>query len=208
MGGNRRQNLRGVLYMSAALMLAAAGLSCSGGDNRSASGASKESGVQNQATGEGTQPMSASSLNEMRSGCPMVVEGAEVSLEDADGGIAMVFTTKTGDVADLRQRVRNLAGMYEMHAGHGHMMWRHMGGGRHMGQGPGMGMMDGGMSEGYGPMPAVRTSVTQVRNGARLELTPADELNLESLRRHVRWHEERMQSGDCWMLQGSEEGSG
>ena len=46
---------------------------------------------------------------DVASSCPMMVDGAQVAVSDAGGGVAMVFTTKDGDVEDLRARVENLA---------------------------------------------------------------------------------------------------
>jgi len=43
--------------------------------------------------------------------CPLQVPGATLATEDVDDGGAIVFTT-TGDVADLRRRVRNMADLH------------------------------------------------------------------------------------------------
>ena len=40
--------------------------------------------------------------------CPVAVGGTSVSVEDAEGGAALVFTT-TGDVAQVRARAREMA---------------------------------------------------------------------------------------------------
>lgn len=135
---------------------------------------------------------------ELRAGCPMVVEGADVAVSDTEGGVTLTFTTEAGDVADLRARVQHMAAMYEMHRGQRGMMWHHMGGqGRGRG-GPVMGM---GHMAGRGPMPAATATVAEVDKGARLELRPTDASQLESLREHARWHQERMETGECWMPQ-------
>lgn len=41
--------------------------------------------------------------------CPMQVAGATVSAESREHGAALLFTTTTGDVADLQRRVRHMA---------------------------------------------------------------------------------------------------
>lgn len=137
-------------------------------------------------------------MQQMRAGCPMIVQGADVAVADTDNGVALTFTTQAGDeeaLRDLRQRVQHMAQMYEMHRGRGHMMWHRMGRGRAgMAQRGGMGPMGG-------PMPAARATVTDIDRGARLELTPADPAELQALREHARWHQQRMQSGECWMVQ-------
>ncbi len=48
-------------------------------------------------------------LPDMASACPMTVDGATVAVNDAGGGVAMIYTTEEGDVEDLRARVENLA---------------------------------------------------------------------------------------------------
>jgi hypothetical protein len=155
-----------------------------------------------QAQEQTSSPMSTTGggmTQELRAGCPMVVEGADVEVTDTEGGVALTFTTEVGDVGDLRARVQHMAEMYGMHRGRRGMMWHHMG---HQGRGragPGMGM---GHMAGRGPMPAATATVTEIDRGARLELRPTDASQLEALREHVRWHQQRMESGECWMLQG------
>jgi hypothetical protein len=138
-------------------------------------------------------------MDELRTGCPMAIDGTTVDVSDSDDGVALTFTTKAADTSELRARVESMAHMYETHDMHGGMMWHHMGG--HMGSG--MGHMGGQHIEAKGPMPATTCTVTDVDGGARLELKPKDASDLESLREHVRWHQQRMQGGECWMLQKS-----
>ncbi len=150
-------------------------------------------------------------LEQIRADCPMVVQGTDVAVADTEGGVALTFTTAAGDVADLRTSVQHMAGMYGMHRGQGGMMWHHMGGAG-MGHG-GMGHGDpatGGARQGpmagpdhmagRGPMPAASTTTTDTELGAQLELRPTDPAQLDALREHVRWHQEKMHSGECWML--------
>jgi hypothetical protein len=49
----------------------------------------------------------------------MVMEGVKVSAEEVDGGVALVFTTESGDVAELRRRGHEMAAHHEQRAGHG-----------------------------------------------------------------------------------------
>ncbi len=154
------------------------------------------------------------------------MSGVDVSLSTPEGGAALTFTAPDHDsVSDLRMRVQHLAGMYEMHGENGHMMWQHMrgpgmgggmgpgmGGGMGPGMGGGMGPgMGGGTRPGTGPgmgsganmgmMPRAKATVTEVDNGVRLELVPVDASQLDSLREQLRWHQQRMQAGNCWMWQ-------
>ncbi len=121
--------------------------------------------------------------------CPMLVEGVVVGTSDTPDGIALDFTTASGDVEDLRARVEHMAKMYEMHAGHGSMMWQHKGHMRAEGDQPGMGSS----------MPAASAKSEPIDDGARLVLTPLDPAKLEALREQVRDHQKHMSANECWM---------
>ncbi len=177
------------------------------------SGTEQSAGVAEtaQSTAGGAPSAGPAMTAQMAAGCPTAVEGTQVTASDTDGGVALTFTT-TGDVNDLRQRVGQMAQMYAMHQGQGHMMWRGMGGARggmgpgarggmHGGMGPGaQGGMGPGARGGMGPMPAMTTRVNNVDNGASLVLTPTDPAQLDALRARARSHAQRMQSGQCWTL--------
>ncbi len=119
-----------------------------------------------------TAPASEHSM--MGGMCPMQVPGTTVTAADVEGGVALSFTTSTGDVADLRQRVRRMAEMHsQMH-------------GRMHGQG--------------GMMPAATTSVEDITGGARVILRPGDPAQLEALREHARMQAARTAQGECPMM--------
>ena len=157
-------------------------------------------------TGQGPSHMMGSGMgsgqgammNQLNATCPMVIKGADVKVADTDSGVALTFTTKGGDVSSLRARVRHMAQMYDMHRGHGGMMWHRMAGPGMGGKNAHMGMGNMGM---HGSMPAAKSIVSDVDNGARIELQPTDQSQLESLRKNARWHQKRMSSGYCWMPQ-------
>lgn len=66
--------------------------------------------------------------------------------------------------------------------------------------GPGsQGMGQGGSMD--MAMPAATTTVTNVPNGARVELRPTDPSQLGALRESIRYHRQRFQSGACWASQ-------
>jgi hypothetical protein len=147
--------------------------------------------------------------------CPMQVPGTTVTSADVEGGIALVFTTSTGDVAKLRQRVQRMAEMHNHHhvAG-GMMMGGHGVGGAtdehehgadagpgHGGGGRGGMMMGGGMM-----MPAATASVEDFEGGARLILRPKDPAQLEALREQARMRAGRMARGECQMMSPGAEG--
>jgi hypothetical protein len=145
----------------------------------------------------------------------MQVAGATVSAADTDRGAALVFVTKTGDVADLRKRVRQMAEWHNQHHSGPMMMGAGQDGGYGMmGRGRGMmgrgdgtmgrgrGMMGRGMmghgDGGYGmPMVPVTASVEDVEGGARLVFVPKDAAQLATLRAHVQERATRMAPGEC-----------
>ena len=146
-------------------------------------------------TGRTTRPtdqMTGPMMGRLRSACPMAIDSVEVSVSDTDNGVALTFKTGEANLDELRQRTQHLAQMYEMHRGRP-MMWRHM---RGMGRGQGVGM---GPGPGRGPMPEAQAEVTEIDEGVRLELTPNDPSQLRQLRDQARFHQQRMQSGACWI---------
>jgi hypothetical protein len=140
----------------------------------------------------------------------MQVAGATVSAKDTDRGAALVFVTKTGDVVDLRQRVRQMAEWHNQHHFGPMMMgagqdggYGMMGRGRGM-MGRGRGMMGRGMmghgDGGYGmAMVPATASVEDVEGGARLVFIPKDAAQLATLRAHVQERATRMVPGECPM---------
>ena len=58
----------------------------------------------------------------MMQNCPMQVSGADLAVADTKEGIALTFTTKTGDVNDLRRRAERMAKMHSTEAAHGNMV--------------------------------------------------------------------------------------
>ncbi len=124
--------------------------------------------------------------------CPMKVPGTVVTAANTEHGVAISFTTRTGDVAELRRRARHMA---EMHDRHGMMNGR--------------GGMMGGTSEssdasGEKGMPMrmvpATPSVEDIEGGARIVLVPKDPAQLAELRQHVRDHVGRMAAGECPMM--------
>jgi hypothetical protein len=177
---------------------------CSCDKDSAAAGAAAQRLEQERASSSPTPSGDASDasamMDQLRASCPMVVQGAEVAVIDTEGGVALTFTTEGGDVADLRTRVERMSQLYTLHQGRRGMMWHPMG--RGMGGGMGRGMGDGmGKMTGRGPMPAASATMTEADAKMRLELRPTDPAQLDALREHVRWHQQRMESGECWMSQ-------
>jgi hypothetical protein len=109
---------------------------------------------------------------------------AEVSVSDLPDGVALTFTTKTGDIAGLRNHVRYMAEMFNTRS-----------------------PMQGRSGEpsamiGRGMMISARASVEDVPEGARLTLVPTDSSQLETLRSRVRFMAERMQASGSMMMSG------
>lgn len=150
--------------------------------------------------GMGPGMMGQGMMGRMKTGCPMLVQNAEVELEQTDDGVALEFTAKNDDVDSIHQWAKQLAQMYEMHEGRYHMTWRHVEPG---GQGKMMKGQDPMASAGR--MPAVKATVEGTETGARIVLVPKEESQLETLRQHIKGHKERMTSGQYWSLQQEEE---
>lgn len=103
--------------------------------------------------------------------CPLQIPGTTVTSADVEGGVALAFTTLTGDAAELRRRVQRMTETHHQH---------HTGG--VMGMGP----------------PSTASS-EDIEGGARLILKPQDPAQLEALRQHARSHAARMAEGECPM---------
>jgi hypothetical protein len=113
----------------------------------------------------------------MMQDCPMKVTGAEVAVADTADGVAVTFTTKTGNVDELRKRVERMATMHSGSAGMPSPMMA-------------------------GSMLAGTAKYTAIPGGARLTLTPKDPAKLADFRKQVRSHVERMaKEGSCSMMQ-------
>lgn len=152
-----------------AALLAIRGPACSKSDSESPTEAVGK-------TVEGFAAQKAASDTEAEArmeACPMAVQGGEVDVADTDAGVALTFTTKSGDVEDLRERVQAMAEMYQAHDCHRHK----------------------------GPMPAVTAVVALVDQGASITLSPKVDSELELLREHVREHRAHMSEAECRMKQ-------
>ena len=112
--------------------------------------------------------------------CPMNLQGTSVTVADTATGVTVSITTKPENVADLRKRVEQMAAM-------------------HSGQPSSAAMMQGQMMPG-----TVKYEV--IENGAKLTLTPKDQAKLAEFRAQVRAHVEKMQKGECSMMQDMMQG--
>jgi hypothetical protein len=156
-------------------------------------------------------------------GCPIKnVPGMSVSTEDTSDGVAIVFTT-TGDVADLQQRVHQLAAMHEQRGETGPTSVPVEESRKPpVKEGPsgvganGRASKDGGPITGAGaeaeqqgelvkPVPGAhampttmsRATVEDVPNGARLIITPVDPRQVETVRDRAKLDAQAMQGGVC-----------
>lgn len=145
----------GAAVMGVAMLMAGCGSSSSSGESTMCPGME---------AGHGSGGMA------MRDMCPMQVPGTTVASEDVDGGVALAFTTSSGDVSELQRRVTHMAEMHNQ---------RHAAGGM---------------------MPAATASAENVDGGARIVLRPSDPAQLDALREHARTHAEQMSHGACPMM--------
>ena len=144
--------------------------------------------------------------------CPVAVPGTSVTVEDADSGAALVFTT-TGDVAELRRRVAAMAKAHnehhasmgalpdgkdagDQHAGHdmsGHA-GHDMGGGEHAGHDMGGHAGHGGGMIGVHS----RATASDIEGGAKL-LFVSGAGDVAKLQGELRMHAQHLASGTCAM---------
>jgi hypothetical protein len=122
----------------------------------------------NTTTPRGMSPM------QMMQACPVQVEGTTVAVVDTPDGIAVTFTAKPENVAEVQQRVERMANMHStmsnMPAGQQHMM-------------------------------AGTVKYEALPTGARLTMKPNDASKLKEFREQVRSHVEQMKKGNCSMMQ-------
>jgi hypothetical protein len=143
--------------------------------------------------------------------CPMNVPDTEVQVEDYGGGVALLFTTETGDVEELRRKVQQFAELHNAHYQNPRMVhggqwqgWERRdaleegraeskGGpmGWHRQATPGLAPEDSARLE--QPVVGSVAKVVPTENGARLILEPTHPQHLEQLKQHVREHASRMQ---------------
>jgi hypothetical protein len=121
-------------------------------------------------------PMSGMSMMN----CPMNLQGTSVAVADTATGVTVSITTKPENVAELRRRVEHMAAM-------------------HSTDHPSTAMTQGQMMPGT-------VKYEGIENGARLTLTPKDPAKLAEFRKQVRLHAERMQKGECSMMQDMMQG--
>jgi len=127
-----------------------------------------------QAQNNQTQPGGSAGMPMMMGDCLTNLPGTTVTATDTATGIALTFTTKPENVAELQRRIEQMAAM-------------------HSGDRPGPAMMQGQMMPGT-------VKYEAVENGARLTLTPRDPAKLAEFRTQVRAHVEQMKQGQCGMM--------
>src|SRR5207249_2976369 len=114
----------------------------------------------------------------MMQNCPMKVPGTDLSVTDAENGIVLTITPKSGEVAELRRRIGSMAKMHSA-------------------------VSNGGM---HGYMMPFSIKYEEVPSGARLTPTPKDPAQLDAFRTKVRQHAEQMKKGECSMTQAMMQG--
>lgn len=163
-------------------------------------------------TTNGPATPTATATTDRHPSCPMAVPGTSVTVEDTDTGAALVFVT-TGDAAEVRRRVGNIAEMHNKHhgsmgplptgneTGDGHDHASH--GGPDMAGSHGAhhaGGAQGRHSGHAGGMIGVHSaaSAEEIDGGARLALVvaPAD---VAKLQEQLRAHAQQMSGGSCEM---------
>lgn len=106
--------------------------------------------------------------------CPMSVTGTTVTASNTVNGGALTFTTSSGEVAELRARVRAMAKVHgEHHAGSA---------------------MNGAST------PLSWATVTDVEGGAALVIEPNDAGDLEALQAAIQASAQRLQRNGCDLM--------
>lgn len=121
-----------------------------------------------------------------RSHCPMPVPDTSVSERDIEGGAALVFTTGSDELDQLRENARNIADVYN-----------------HRDQGEPLDeptQAQVAPTDDYMAMPQVDVAVTEIDRGAQLELHPKDPATLASVRARANIDASRIASGQCIVL--------
>ena len=136
-------------------------------------------GVQSGQT-EQKQGMPMTGMSQGMMSCPMNLQGTSVAVADTATGVTVSITTKPENVVELRKRVEQMAAM-------------------HSSQASSPAMMQGQMMPGT-------VKYEAIENGAKLTLTPSDPAKLAEFRTQVRAHVERMQKGECSMMQDMMQG--
>jgi hypothetical protein len=127
--------------------------------------------------------------------CPMKVPGTTASVADTGDGVAISFTTpSTGDVAELRRRVRHMAEMHDRP--HGMMRGGAMAVPKEATPPP----RTSGMGMSRMKMVPSTAAAEDVEGGARIVLVPRDPAQLAELRQHARDHVGQMSRGECPMM--------
>jgi hypothetical protein len=105
--------------------------------------------------------------------CPLLVPGTSLSVEDTDGGAALVFVT-TGDAAAVRTRAAALAAMHT----------------KHDGPSGAMGMMFS---------PTSTATAKDIEGGARVEFAAKNPHDAAKVQGELRMHAGHLTGGTCEM---------
>lgn len=170
-------------------------------------GCATKEGARSEPTSNAAVAQRAAGTQRTDDGCPVYGPGTTVAAVEVEGGVALDFTT-TGDVGDLRQRVRSMAERQDYGSGYGMSM--------DFGADPGDGYMDnhdptdhrmrGGGMMGHGMMghgnmmsygSSAAGSVEDVEGGARLSFRLEDPAEVDALRGRARTWVAHMGRPEC-----------
>jgi hypothetical protein len=163
-------------------------------------GSEAEQGAPSPAT-SGGEAAEAEGRQRMSMACPVEVEGTTVQAENVEGGVSMVFLT-TGDVGDMRERVRHFAALEEARSMRDASERDSTAAQRRSGQGEAASAKAASPTEeaeedGAETAPRVNSRVEDIEGGARMVLIPMDSSDLEAVRMHVEEQAQTMAGGRC-----------
>ncbi|WP_164018018.1 hypothetical protein [Pyxidicoccus trucidator] len=177
-----------VLAVSAALSFAAG---CS--KNATTSQGGEQSTAQQYPPGPTAEGEDVPARAEIERDCPMTVPGAQARAEDSQEGVALVIVTSEEDqVADLRERSRNMMQRQQEHG---------VSGRRGLEQAPGIeyqGMGGGGLqgTAGSPSVPSV-SRLEEIPGGVTITYTAAESKHQERLSSEIHQNAELMKPGQC-----------
>lgn len=148
---------------------------------------------------EGEEGDEKAEMKEKMAGmCPMQVEGTTAGVQKMDGMVAMDFTTESGDVEELRERIAAMAERHNKHHARGMK--------KGMEKGEKKGKKHAAM---YKTMKNATAATEEIDKGMRLMLTPDEADQMDTLQEHMQQHAQMMAKGEgcpMMMMKGKKSG--
>jgi hypothetical protein len=122
--------------------------------------------------------------------CPLSVDGTQALAADVPGGETLTFTTDTGPIGELRERVKAMATIHNQQ--HDDVAARQGRAGR--------GMAGSGNAMSGTEMPTSWATFIEVESGAAILVVPVDPADLHALRNAIRLRAQRLREQGCEIM--------